>query len=367
MDQGLLDLSVELSTRDITAGNEFALFVLVKSPFSSPVWIYEVNVILPSELKLADEETILNEAKQSEAKFESRLRDSQEDRLRIGQSLTAIQAQLSDLKVHLSGKHDSTNNIQGLIQKLGKNAESLQDALARITLGSTDIRISGSEVNRIKVGSEATTLKIDSDGVKPSIVNQIEVYAPWLVQEERIQARTVRLMSSLPDNAALQPGSTVVYRASLNVKKSLIFTPSQYRLQFYVNYSFSQKTMGSGEESVQLRDDIFTNTIAHKLSIRPSVYSVLIGSILGGLTGSVARLLQLTSPTTWRDSLVSILVTTILSAIAVIFMARKSDTQSFVSIEDFWGGLLIGFLVGYTGTSFFESLTGVGPPKVVVG
>jgi len=44
---------------------------------------------------------------------------------------------------------------------------------------------------------------------------------------------------------------------------------------------------------------------------------------------------------------------------AIIFMARKSDAQSFVSIEDFWGGLLIGFLVGYTGTSFFESITGV--------
>jgi hypothetical protein len=56
----------------------------------------------------------------------------------------------------------------------------------------------------------------------------------------------------------------------------------------------------------------------------------------------------------------------ILSAVAVIFMARKSDTQSFVSVEDFWGGVLIGFLVGYTGTGFFGTLTHVTPEGVTV-
>lgn len=53
-ERGLLDLSVALSTRDITAGNQFALFVLVKNPFNKPVWIRRVHVSLPSELTLAD-------------------------------------------------------------------------------------------------------------------------------------------------------------------------------------------------------------------------------------------------------------------------------------------------------------------------
>jgi hypothetical protein len=85
------------------------------------------------------------------------------------------------------------------------------------------------------------------------------------------------------------------------------------------------------------------------------------------LTGAVARLLQVTSPEEWRifsgidifTSSTAVVVAVILSGIAVVFMARKSEAQSFVSVEDFWGGLLIGFLVGYTGTSFFEQLTGV--------
>ena len=53
-ERGLLDLSVELSSRDITAGNQFALFVLVRNPFNKPVWIRRVHVSLPSELKQAD-------------------------------------------------------------------------------------------------------------------------------------------------------------------------------------------------------------------------------------------------------------------------------------------------------------------------
>lgn len=62
------------------------------------------------------------------------------------------------------------------------------------------------------------------------------------------------------------------------------------------------------------------------------------------------------------SNLVTLLVSVILSGIAIIFMVRKSDTQSFVSVEDFWGGLLIGFLVGYTGASFFQDLTGINNP-----
>jgi hypothetical protein len=52
-DKGLLDLSVELSMRDIMAGNEFAIFVMVKNPFTKPIWIHKVHVSLPSEIVLA--------------------------------------------------------------------------------------------------------------------------------------------------------------------------------------------------------------------------------------------------------------------------------------------------------------------------
>ena len=80
------------------------------------------------------------------------------------------------------------------------------------------------------------------------------------------------------------------------------------------------------------------------------------------MVGAVARILQLVPKVSLIDSIVSIFAATILGGMAVVFMARKSDAQSFVSVEDFWGGMLMGFLVGYTGTTFFESLTGVTNP-----
>ena len=61
-------------------------------------------------------------------------------------------------------------------------------------------------------------------------------------------------------------------------------------------------------------------------------------------------------------SAIAVALAMILSGVAVVFIARKSDAQSFVTVEDFWGGLLIGFFVGYTGSSFFAKLTGAIAP-----
>ena len=199
--------------------------------------------------------------------------------------------------------------------------------------------------------------------------------------KETAQTRTIELESSLPSYAALQPGSTAVYTAVLYVKNSIIFTPSQYRLQFNVNYSFTSLTpIGLSKinqvqsddtitqeiinnSSIEREEALFTNTVAHEISIRPSVYSIMFGSTIGGSIGSLARLLQINPSLSWTsftevDFLVGISVSIILSAVAIVFMARKSDTQSFLAVEDFWGGVLIGFLIGYTGASFFQELTG---------
>ena len=99
--------------------------------------------------------------------------------------------------------------------------------------------------------------------------------------------------------------------------------------------------------------------------MRASVWSIMSGSVLGGVAGSLAKWIQVhphmdlnkLSFTTFVGAVSSMILAVILSVVAVIFMSRKSDAQSFVTVEDFWGGALIGFFVGYTGTSFFTELT----------
>ncbi len=76
VERGLLDLTVRLSTREITADKQFAVFVLVKNPFARPVWIERVHVSLPSELLLADNDARRNELgeqQKDEVKDESEL------------------------------------------------------------------------------------------------------------------------------------------------------------------------------------------------------------------------------------------------------------------------------------------------------
>ena len=33
---------------------------------------------------------------------------------------------------------------------------------------------------------------------------------------------------------------------------------------------------------------------------------------------------------------------------------RKKDVQPFLTVEDFWGGILFGFQVGYSGQQIFK-------------
>ena len=54
-------------------------------------------------------------------------------------------------------------------------------------------------------------------------------------------------------------------------------------------------------------------------------------------------------------------LTAILSVVAVIYSSRKTgEAQPIVTVEDFWGGLLVGFLMGFLGNEFFGKLVPIG-------
>lgn len=43
-----------------------------------------------------------------------------------------------------------------------------------------------------------------------------------------------------------------------------------------------------------------------------------------------------------------------MSLIAAIALSRKTSTQGFITIEDFFGAFVIGALIGYGGSEYFE-------------
>ena len=354
-ERGLLDLSIALSTRDITAGEQFSIFVLIRSPFDNPVWIRQVHVSLPSELELAglsSQEDHLKEKKHAE----KNQREREQKRAHLVSEVSILNKKIDNLLARKDINQDEKKSIELGLRQLNEELRKLDEN------ASTQIHFeSDTSCGNFRVVSNDSRIHFQS-GVS---IGTMEVFDSESFQRFSAQAKTVRLESSLPEHIALQPGSTAVYTATFSVKNSIIFTPSQYRLQFNVNYSFHPEKLGDLELKSNY-DEVFTNTVSHEISIRPSLFSVILGAAIGGLVGSIARLLQIThsnkTPPELPVSLVGLLISVMLSSISVIFIARKSESQSFISVEDFWGALLIGFFVGYTGASFFEQVTGATNP-----
>jgi hypothetical protein len=44
----------------------------------------------------------------------------------------------------------------------------------------------------------------------------------------------------------------------------------------------------------------------------------------------------------------------VLSLIATVALSRKSGSQGFITVEDFFGGFVIGTLIGYQGAGYFN-------------
>jgi hypothetical protein len=102
----------------------------------------------------------------------------------------------------------------------------------------------------------------------------------------------------------------------------------------------------------------FQESVLMEMSIFPSLTGMMLGTIIGGFLGTVAgNTTKNFLSWQWAGVLLSNLI---LSFIAGVILMRRKDVQSFITIEDLWGGVLIGFIVGYAG--FQNLLRLLGPP-----
>jgi hypothetical protein len=102
----------------------------------------------------------------------------------------------------------------------------------------------------------------------------------------------------------------------------------------HFNLMYSKQKNGSHSQSIPI-----------KIDIRASPYEIYIAAIIGGIVGSLANTLTLG---------LSALVSGVLGLFLVLISQRRTDVQLGVSVEDAVGGLVVGFLVGYIGTSYFK-------------
>lgn len=70
----------------------------------------------------------------------------------------------------------------------------------------------------------------------------------------------------------------------------------------------------------------------------------------------LSLLIQQPSPSALIAWLIALLGSILLGILLVIAFARKKDTQPLISVEDFWGGIFIGFLAGYQGQALLDQV-----------
>lgn len=142
------------------------------------------------------------------------------------------------------------------------------------------------------------------------------------------------------DVQKIQPHCDKVAYFSIMSNGWLFFTPQRINLSTEIRYRIR------GEERTQVVTSYF--------DIKPPLASMIVGSLIGGTLGSTARALSNGSSIEIQSAVVSVGASLTMSLIAAIALSRKSGTQGFITVEDFFGAFVIGSLIGYGGAEYFD-------------
>lgn len=351
---GLLDLTVDLSVPQVYSGTDFTVYLHVKNPFAVSVWIDAVELSLPTQLfwRVPDSPENRDSGALSAAEADA-LREAVRKRLARKNSLTR------DLEHLQPTDHNTRERIYAEVQQLDEENEI---DLGRLHDGTGQLHLEASGDSIVNLHGKARQLHIEASGF-----STVNVYDPIVNDPERVP-----LVGSLPPGAALEPGCTDVRTIRLGTSRSPFFVPASYRLQLTVVYGLTPAPRPTGpdapadEQGKGLdRRRVFSNTTSLTVPLKAALWNVMSGGAFGGAVGSAARSLQDAHSMTTLfhhhlgPAISSLVLAVILSSAAIVFAARKSEAQSFITVEDFWGGVLIGFLIGYSGTAAFTELTGV--------
>lgn len=110
-----------------------------------------------------------------------------------------------------------------------------------------------------------------------------------------------------------------------------------------------------------------TSTFEVSIPFRPPLRSISLGALLGALLGSSAKMLKENGPAVFQQNpsevITATLLAIILSTVAVVYSSRRSnESQPVLTVEDVWGGMILGFLIGYLGNEFFQTIVPVSAP-----
>jgi len=307
--RGSLRLTINTSSPQLTAGTDFSIFVVIQNPFDVPITIHQVQTHIPVEL--IDVNGLRLELAKRDVEMDN---DGVLKRIyESGKRKFTASRRHSGVAVAVGTDFDPT--LERDFVKMSTSIERMENANIENIVGM-----------QLNFPQNPTAEELDR------IFRRIADYKKGLIPIQ------------------LQPGDSLVRQFVLRTRQWLFFTPLSHKFQIQVNYA------GDGADH--------TDTVAYEQSIRSTISAMSIGAACGAIIGTLLKSLNESQESAsggfrFRALIVSVLA----SFVVVIAFARKSTAQPIVSVEDFWGGALIGFTVGFFGFEQFHNLFGKAPTK----
>jgi hypothetical protein len=301
--RGPLALTPSLSSPQVTAGTDFSIFVTIQNPFDVPVTLYDVRTHLPVELLDVNR-----------ARLNSVLRAGEDGQRKdwwgIGEWLRSRRALIR-----------SQSGVATAVGT-GFSPETVAELI------KTQVNITGD----ITAGTTIAGM----------VLNFPE--NPSSEELDSVFRRVLDLREGLVP-VRLQPGDQIIRQFRLRTRHWLFFAPLTHTFQIQANFSVD----GADHNC----------TVAYPVTIRAQLSAIILGGITGAIVGGLLRVLTQPATNPGPGNAAKAILIAVLATLAVVVgFARKSSSQSFVSVEDFWGGGLIGVSVGFIGYEQFLDLFG---------
>jgi len=276
------------------------------------------------------------------------------------------EAILSQLRSELTSLHN-----RGLYQRTIINLPSEKMSAAAVSRGDLKIEVDVSKPLIVAGEEFSVFVSITNPFEVPIVIHKVETMIPIELKAISVIKESSEKYTGVAEGFAtidieqlsknlspapyvLQPDDRIckqiVLKTEGNFLKWLNFTPIKLLLEIQVQYG------------VDYREHL--DTVKTEVDIQVGLKAIMVGAIVGGLVGGLVSVLSKSEhPDFWKGfSYVAIAI--VFSAMAVVAFARKTGVQKIVSIEDFYGGLLIGFVVGFQGPEYFwnDIMGGAGTP-----
>jgi hypothetical protein len=349
--RGPLRYNVTISSPQIEAGRPFSVFVRITNPYDVPAEIIGLNTRLPVEF--VDVESLRRIAEKE--KLSQRLgRIIRQQIKKTGQSTSKAVLTESQQKLQRVGRV-----LAAVVPFVGAALGPLGVAGGSLVAQSiTATSLKEREEKNLFVDDLLTPADIES--IAKLAEQEDSPVAIYEIASRRLHERLRALDSSRQESILLQPGNSIVQVFTLRTTRAILFSPSTYNLHIQSEYKIDG---ASNQDSVE-----------YQLNVRAPLQALIIGSIIGSISGFLLRsiydqrgiesMFQKPSAPLFIPWIVALIGNTLLGAIVVVAFARKKDAQPILAIEDFWGGVFVGVLAGYSGKSlldqFIKTASGTG-------